>query len=77
MTTPQDSDSKPTPTWSALDAMPCSLADFVRVINTASVSWVNENIHPHVSRDAKDTNASYLRKMALWAMATNVFPANA
>ena len=51
-----------------------SLADFVNIINSSSIEWVAENIHPYVVRDAKDTNASYLRKMALWMMATNTLP---
>jgi hypothetical protein len=54
----------------------CSLSDFVRVINTASTDWVAEKIHPYVPRSKKDTNASYLRKMALWAQATDTYPAN-
>ncbi len=64
------------PISSTSDAMPCSLSDFVRVINTASTDWVTEKIHPYVPRSPKDTNASYLRKMALWAQATDTYPAN-
>ena len=60
-----------------LGATPCSLSDFMRVIHEAPIEWVAVNIHPHVVRIAKDTDASYLRRMALWAMATNTFPANA
>jgi hypothetical protein len=59
------------------DATPCSLSDFVIAIHEAEIGWVSNNIHPHVARSPKYTNASYLRKMALWAMATNTFPPNA
>jgi hypothetical protein len=69
--------SPSTPIEQSLGAMPCSLSDFVRVINAASTDWVNEKIHPYVPRSQKDTNASYLRKMAIWAQSTNTYPANA
>lgn len=50
------------------------LTSYMEAIKTAPVEWVAENIHPYVVRTNKDTNASYLRKMALYAQATNLFP---
>jgi hypothetical protein len=64
------------PTSSESEAITCSLSDFVIAICEAQIGWISDNIHPHVTRSPKDTNASYLRKMALWAMAANTFPVN-
>lgn len=57
-------------------AAPCSLFDFKEVINNAPVEWVEEKIHPYVPRMRSDNDASYLRRMAMWAQSTNTFPEN-
>ena len=52
---------------------PKSIEDFVKILVEADVDWVRKNVHPYVLRSSKDTDASYVRKMALWMKATNVW----
>jgi len=49
-----------------------TLEDAMRMISEESLEWVEENIHPHVPRDEKDSDSSYFRKMALFLLTQNI-----
>lgn len=56
-----------------MDSSQQSLYDFIEMIQNAPVEWVMEKIHPNVPRGRKESNSSYVRKMALYAQATNTY----
>lgn len=52
--------------------IPKTLYEFAQMIQAAPIEWVQQNIHPFVRRGRED-DRSYLRKMALYAQATNTY----
>ena len=39
-----------------------------RQLAEAPVEWVQENVHPYVQRNAKETSREYFRRMVLWLL---------
>ena len=48
-----------------------NIEKYIKFISEADVEWIQKYIHPYVIRTKKDTDASYLRKMALYLSATD------
>ena len=47
-----------------------NIEKYMKFISEVDVEWVQKHIHPYVIRTKKDTDASYLRKMALFLSTT-------